>query len=528
MKEKFIETINAGYAFEGDTITMGCAMIGGECQTNTLVKVPLKTLNRHGLIAGATGTGKTKTLQYLAEQLSKNGVPSLLMDIKGDLSGIAAEGSSNPKIDERHKKIGIPWSAIKCPVDFFSLSDEKGARLRATVSEFGPVLFSRILGLNDTQQSVVAMIFKFCDDKELPLLDLKDFKKVLNYATNEGKDSITSEYGLISGATVGTILRNVIELEQQGAEVFFGERSFDVDDLCRFDENGKGMISIVRLCDIQGKPALFSTFMMQLLAEIYSTFPEEGDIDCPKLMLFIDEAHLIFREASKSLLDQIDVIIKLIRSKGVGIIFITQSPTDIPENVLGQLGLKVQHALRAFTANDRKAIKTASENFPVTDFYKTDELLTAMGIGEALVTALNEKGIPTPLAHTMLCATGTRMDVLEPAEIDAIMAKSFMVKKYNEVINRESAYEILAGKIEAANSEENQRKLQEQQEREDRQTGGRQEKSTMEKVMQSTVTRQIGRTVARELTRGLLGALGVRTTSTRSRKPKSALDMLFN
>jgi uncharacterized protein len=528
MKEKFIETIKAGYAFEGETIVMGSAMIDGECQTNSLVQVPLKTLNRHGLIAGATGTGKTKTLQYIAEQLSIKGVPSLLMDIKGDLSGIAEEGTSNPKIEERHKKIGTTWKSTKCPVDFFSLSNEKGARLRATVSEFGPILFSRILGLNDTQQSVVALIFKYCDDKELPLLDLKDFKKVLNFITNEGKDSISEEYGAVSVATVGTILRKVVELEQQDAEKFFGERSFDVDDLCRLDDNGRGMISIVRLCDIQDKPALFSSFMMQMLAEIYATFPEEGDPERPKLMLFIDEAHLIFREASKSLLDQIDVIIKLIRSKGVGIIFITQSPTDIPENVLGQLGLKVQHALRAFTANDRKAIKSASENFPETEFYKTDELLTAMGIGEALVTALSEKGIPTPLAHTLLCATGTRMDVLEPAEIDAILSKSFMVKKYNEEVDRESAYEILAGKIEAANSEENQRKLQEQQERASQHYGGSNEKSTMEKVLDNTVTRQIGRTVARELTRGLLGALGVRTTTTRRRAPKSPLDMFFN
>jgi len=527
MKQKFIDSIAAGYAFEGKTITMGCAMIEVECLTNSLVKIPLKTLNRHGLIAGATGTGKTKTLQYLAEQLSKNGVPSLLMDIKGDLSGIAAQGTLNPKIEERHNKIGIPWSASKCPVDFYSLSDEKGARLRATVSEFGPVLFSRILGLNDTQQSVVSLIFKYCDDKELPLLDLKDFKKVLNYVTNEGKESIKSEYGAVSSTTVGTILRNVIELEQQGAEKFFGELSFDVDDLCRYDENGQGIISIVRLCDIQSKPALFSTFMMQLLAEIYASFPEEGDIDRPKLMLFIDEAHLIFREASKSLLEQIDVIIKLIRSKGVGIIFITQTPTDIPQNILGQLGMKVQHALRAFTANDRKSIKTAAENFPETGFYKTDELLTAMGIGEALVTALNEKGIPTPLAHTMLCATGTRMDILEPAEIDAIIDKSFIAKKYNEIVDRESAYEILAGKIEAANSGENQKKMQEQQERASQQTRGAKEKSTVEKVLDNTVTRQIGRTVARELTRGLLGALGVKTTATTRRKSKSPLDILF-
>ena len=399
--EKFQNAIKEKYVFEGESIILGGAMLGGQTITEQFIRVPLSTLNRHGLIAGATGTGKTKTLQILAEQLSAKGVPSLVMDVKGDLSGLAAASAGHKKIDERHEKIGLPFLADQSPVEFLSLSNEKGARLRATVTEFGPVLFSKILELNATQSGIVSVIFKYCDDHDLPLLDLKDFKKVMQYMINEGKEEAELEYGRLSTASVGTIMRKIIELEQQGAEVFFGEKSFDVDDLTRVDEHGKGIISILRLTDIQGKPKLFSTFMLQILAEIYATFPEEGDVDRPKLALFIDEAHLVFEEASNALMDQIEVIIKLIRSKGVGIFFITQNPNDIPEVVLSQLGLKIQHALRAFTAKDRKSIKLVAQNFPLTDFYDVEEPITNMGIGEALVTALGEKGIPTPLVHTL-------------------------------------------------------------------------------------------------------------------------------
>jgi len=352
-KDQFLQDMASGYSFEGNTITLGGAMLEGECQTNSLVKIPLSTLNRHGLIAGATGSGKTKTLQIIAEQLSSKGVPVLLMDVKGDLSGVAVPSGGHPKIDERHAKIGIPFEASGSPVEFLTLSDEPGARLRATVSEFGPILLSKILELTDTQSGIVSVLFKYCDDKNLPLLDLKDFKKTLQYVMEEGKEDFQGEYGRMSTASIGAIMRKIVALEQQGADTFFGERSFDVDDLCRLDSEGKGMISIVRLTDIQNKPKLFSTFMLQMLAEIYATFPEEGDIEQPKLVIFIDEAHLVFNEASDALLDQIESIIKLIRSKGVGIFFITQNPVDIPDAVLGQLGLKVQHALRAFTAKDR-------------------------------------------------------------------------------------------------------------------------------------------------------------------------------
>lgn len=446
-QEQFIETIQKGYLFKGDFIELGKAMLDGVPDSGASVRVPLKTLNRHGLIAGATGTGKTKTLQVLSEQLSEKGIPVLLMDIKGDLSGIAQAAEPNPKIEERHKTLNIPYQTSSYPVELLSLSKEPGVRLRATVSEFGPVLFSRILGLSDAQSGIISIVFKYCDDNKLPLLDLKDLRKVLQYATEEGKAELEREYGRISTASTGAILREIVALEQQGANLFFGERSFDVNDLLRIDDQGRGYINIIRLTDIQDRPQLFSTFMLSLLAEIYNTFPEQGDSGRPELVIFLDEAHLIFNEASGALLNQIENIVKLIRSKGVGLYFVTQNPTDVPDAVLGQLGLKVQHALRAFTAKDRKAIKLTAENYPVSEFYKTDEVLTSLGIGEALVSVLNEKGIPTPLAATMLRAPKSRMDVLSPAEIGQLVSQSKLAAKYNEAIDRESAYEILNAKI---------------------------------------------------------------------------------
>ena len=453
-KEDFFNYITEGYQTKGDFITLGSAMLGEETVTKAFVKVPLKTLNRHGLIAGATGTGKTKTLQVLAENLSEKGIPVLLMDVKGDLSGLAQASPGHPKIDERHQKIGLPFEPKPFPVEILTISEQDGTRLRATVSEFGPVLLSRILDLTETQSGIVAILFKYCDDKKLPLLDLKDFKKVIQFATGEGKEELQAEYGRISTASTGAILRKVVEIEQQGGDLFFGERSFDVQDLTRIDENGRGIISVLRLTDIQDRPKLFSTFMLQLLAEIYSTFPEQGDSGQPELVLFIDEAHLVFEEASKALLDQVENVVKLIRSKGVGVYFVTQNPKDVPEDVLAQLGLKIQHALRAFTAKDRKAIKLTAENYPDSEYYDTKEVLTSLGIGEALVSALNEKGIPTPLARTMLRAPMSRMDILTASELAAQIGASKIAKKYNEEIDRESAYEMLNGKIEQINKEE--------------------------------------------------------------------------
>jgi DNA helicase HerA-like ATPase len=457
-KLAFSTHIIDGYNCKGDYIALGSAILDGEVIADARVKIPLKTMNRHGLVAGATGTGKTKTLQIITEQLSEKGIPVLLMDVKGDLSGIAMPGEEKPFITERHAKIKLPFSVKGYPVELMSLSQQDGVRLRATVSEFGPVLLSRILDLNDTQEGVVSVIFKYCDDNQLALLDLKDLKKVIQFVTEEGKAEIEKDYGKISASTTGIIMRKILELEQQGADLFFGELSFDIRDLMRVDKNGNGYISIIRLTDIQDKPKLFSTFMLSLLAEIYSQMPEKGDVAKPELVIFIDEAHLIFNQASKALLDQIENIVKLIRSKGVGIYFVTQNPTDVPNGVLSQLGLKVQHALRAFTALDRKAIKLTAENYPLSDYYKTDETITNLGIGEALITALNENGIPTPLAATMLRAPVSRMDILTTAEITAINRSSVLVQKYIQAIDRESAYEILSRKVSETEKEAAERK----------------------------------------------------------------------
>lgn len=499
-KEAFLNHINENYQFKGDSIIMGAAMLGEETITNALVKIPLKTINRHGLIAGATGTGKTKTLQGFAESLSLNGVPVLLMDIKGDLSGLAKPSPGHPKIEERHVAIGIPFQPQSFPVEILTLSHQEGVRLRATVSEFGPVLLSRILEINDTQSGIVSIIFKYCDDHQIPLLDIKDFKKMLQFITQEGKDEIEQEYGRISTSSTGSILRKIIELEQQGADLFFGERSFEVQDLVRIDEHGKGVISILRLTDIQDKPKLFSTFMLQLLAEVYSTFPEQGDTGRPELVIFIDEAHLIFSEASKALIDQIENIVKLIRSKGVGVYFVTQNPKDVPEDILAQLGLKVQHSLRAFTAKDRKTIKMTAENFPDSEYYDTEEVLTQMGIGEALVTGLNEKGIPTPLARTMLCAPMSRMDILSEEELKEVIRNSPLVKKYKEVVDRESAYEILNQKISRIQQEEMQMERQKEAEKQQKRYSTSRRSSTARNPIEKVLT-------SATFIRGMMGIL---------------------
>jgi len=499
-KDEFIQAVKTGYTFKGDSVKIGAGMLDGEVVSEAGIYLPLKTLNRHGLIAGATGTGKTKTLQMISEFLSDASVPVLLMDIKGDLSGIAAMGAANDKVNSRYQLLQMPYSPALFAAELLTISGEKGVKLRATVSEFGPVLLSKILTLNDTQGGVVSMIFKYCDDNKLPLLNLKDFIKVLQFIGAEGKAEIEKTYGKISTTSTGTILRKVIELQQQGADTFFGERSFEVDDLMRIDDKGNGMINILRVTDLQDRPKLFSTFMLQLLAELYASCPEEGDLDKPKLILFIDEAHLIFQEASSALLQQIETIIKLIRSKGIGIFFCTQNPMDVPPAVLAQLGLKVQHALRAFTAADRKVIKQTAENYPETTFYKTEDLITQLGIGEALITMLNEKGIPTPLVQCMLCAPRSRMDVLTAAEIDTIIGKSKLAVKYNQVTDSESAYEILTAKLQEA-AEKGIVATAEKEQKE--------EPSAIEKFADNTIVKSMLRTAGNTIVRSLLGSLGL-------------------
>jgi hypothetical protein len=499
-KNDFLAAMKSGYTFKGETIKIGAGMFNGDVVSEAEIFLPLATMNRHGLVAGATGGGKTKSFQMIAEGLSDAGVPVLLLDIKGDLSGIAEAGAMNDKIKDRYQKLNMDYKPTTFPVELLSLSNQKGVRLRATVSEFGPILISKILGLNDTQGGVVAMIFKYCDDNQFPLLDLKDFIKVLQYVTNEGKAELQQNYGAISTTSTGTILRKVIELQQQGADQFFGEKSFEVEDLMRFTRDSCGMISVLRVMDIQDKPKLFSTFMLQMLSELYATCPEVGDVDKPKLIMFIDEAHLIFEEASKALLDQLNTVIKLIRSKGIGIYFCTQNPMDVPSSILGQLGLKIQHSLRAFTANDRQVIKQTAQNYPETTFYKTEDLITQLGIGEALVTLLNEKGIPTPLAHVMMCTPRSRMDILSDDEISSLVNQSQLAAKYNKVIDSDSAYEILTAKLADAVANAPVTPAGKT---------AKPEPSTLEKIADNTVVKSMLRTAGNSIVRSLLGSLGL-------------------
>ena len=500
-KARFIDELSARYKAKGEYITLGKAMLDGEVVTEIDVTIPLKTINRHGLIAGATGTGKTKTLQVFAEQLSHLGIPSLVLDIKGDFSGIAEPGEQNPMIAERYAKTQLPYEPQAFPVELMTISGEKGVKLRATVTEFGPLLLSKILDLNDTQQSIISIIFKYCDDKGLPLTDLEDLKKVLKYVTDnpQGKADLTNNYGSIAPASLGAILRSIVALEQQGAAGFFGEPSFDVEDLLA-QRDGKGVVNILRVQNLQSRPQLFSTFMLSLFAEIYMTFPEEGDSGKPKLVLFIDEAHLIFKEASKTLLNQIETMVKLIRSKGVGIYFITQIPGDVPENVLSQLGLKIQHALRGFTAKDRKEISQAVDNYPVTEYYKADELIQNLGIGEAFITALDEKGIPTPLVHTFLISPESRMDVLNDSEVEELTRRSALVAKYEQALNKDSAYEMLTSRMEqAAQNTAPTQKARPVKE----------EPGMFESVMKSRAGRTFTTTLAREGAKFVLGMFGL-------------------
>lgn len=502
-KAKFITDLNARYTPKGEHITLGKAILSGEVVPEVNVTVPLKTINRHGLIAGATGTGKTKTVQVFAEQLSHAGIPSLVLDIKGDFSGIAAPGTRNSIIEERYGKTQLNWQEQSFPVELMTISGEKGVKLRATVTEFGPVLLSKILMLNDTQSSIMSIVFKYCDDKGLPLIDLEDLKKVLQYVTDnpQGKADLSDNYGSISSASLGAILRSIVAMEQQGATEFFGEPSFDVQDLL-VQRNGKGVVNILRVANIQTQPQLFSTFMLSLFAEIYMTFPEEGDSGKPKLVLFIDEAHLIFKESSKVLLSQIETMVKLIRSKGVGIYFITQIPGDVPENVLSQLGMKIQHALRGFTAKDKKEINKAVENYPITEFYDASSLIQNLGIGEAFVTALDEKGIPTPLVHTYLISPESRMDVLNDAEVTDLTSRSALVTKYRENVDKDSAYEMLTSRMEQAVKDApatvKTKKTKE-------------EPGMFEQVLTSRAGRTFTNTLMREGAKAVLGMLGLGT-----------------
>lgn len=512
LSSKFIEKIKSSYAPSGSYIYLGAGILDGQVYSEAEVNLSLKMMNRHGLIAGATGTGKTRTLQLLAEQLSDAGVPVFMLDVKGDLSGLNQPGSVNPKIEERAQQLNKSFSPTGFPVEIYSLSGKMGAQMRATVLEFGPTLLSKILDLNDTQAGVLAVIFKYADDNKLPIIDLNDLKKLVSYLSEgAGAAEIKSSYGSISTATSGTMLRKIVAIEQQGLGGMFGEKSFDTEDL--FERvDGKGIISLLNISDVQNQPVLYSTFLLSLLAELFNTMPEVGDLDKPKLVFFFDEAHLLFKNSSKAFLEQIETIIRLIRSKGIGVFFCTQAPTDVPESVLGQLGNRVQHALRAFTPNDVDALKKTVNTYPKSEFYEIDKILTSLGTGQALVTVLNEKGIPTEVSATMLTPPRAVMGPLTAADFDQLVQDSPMYAKYKDPIDPESAYDILTKRINeqtaAAEQEKHEADAQKQAEKDSRPKPG--EKSLVEQVMGATITRQIGK----EIVRGIFGMLtGKKTRS---------------
>ena len=442
-----IDAITAGYTFTTPSIDLGVLMTGGRPNPSTRIRLTLSMLTRHGLIAGATGTGKTRTLQLIAEQISRAGVAVFAADIKGDLSGIAVPGTPSDKLTARTQAIGQDWQPEGCPTEFYSLGGQgAGVPLRATVSSFGPILLAKVLGLNQTQESSLGLVFAFADSQGLPLLDLADLKEVMLYLTSAEGKPVLGELGGLSSATVGVILRSLVTLQTQGADAFFGETEFDSRDLLRVTGEGKGVISLLELPNLTDRPAIFSTFLIWLLADLFGDLPEVGDLDVPKLVFFLDEAHLLFAGASKAFLDAITQTVRLIRSKGVGIFFVTQSPTDLPDEVLAQLGSRIQHQLRAHTPNDAKALKAAVQTYP-TSSYDLAETLQSLGIGEAIVTVLNPDGAPTPVAWTRLLAPQGSMGPMNPDWLAKGVAASAMQARYGPAINRESAYEMLVARL---------------------------------------------------------------------------------
>ncbi|MEB0287735.1 DUF853 family protein [Cryobacterium sp. 10S3] len=445
-----VDVIRAGYAFSGPALEMG-ALVNGDALADVPIRIPLAMTNRHGLVAGATGTGKTRTLQVLAEQLSAHGVPVFAADIKGDLSGVATAGVPNDKLLARTRGIGQDWAGQAAPTEYFSLGGTgRGVPVRATVAGFGPLLLSKVLGLNDTQESSLGLVFHYADQAGLPLLDLTDLRAVLSFLTSPAGKAELAGLGGLSPATVGVILRELITFADQGADVFFGEPEIDTREFLRTAPDGRGVISLLEVPGVQNQPALFSTFLMWLLADLYNDLPEVGDLDKPKLVFFFDEAHLLFANASKDFLASITQTVRLIRSKGVGIFFVTQTPKDVPGDVLAQLGSRVQHQLRAFTPDDAKALRATVSTFPNSG-YDLEEVLTGLGTGEAIVTVMNEKGAPSPVAWTRLRAPQGSMSPTADAAIESAVAASPLLATYGAAIDRESAREILATKLEAAN-----------------------------------------------------------------------------
>lgn len=517
--------IRDGYSFDEPGIQLGVLVEDGAPLPSVPVRIPLRMLNRHGLVAGATGTGKTKTLQVLAEQISAAGVPVFAADIKGDLSGLASPGEGKEKLLARAAALGQDWRPTSCPAEFYALGGNGvGVPVRATVTAFGPVLLSKVLGLNATQESSLQLVFHYADKLGLPLLDLADLRAVLTHLTSDEGKAELKEIGGLSAATVGVILRSLIGFADQGAEQFFGEPEFESEDLMRVTADGEGIISLLELPNLQSQPAVFSTFLMWLLADLFSTLPEVGDVDKPKLVFFFDEAHLLFNDASKAFLDAIAQTVRLIRSKGVGVFFVTQTPKDVPDEVLAQLGSRVQHQLRAHTPNDAKALKQTVATYPKSD-YDLGEVLQTLGIGEAIVTVMDPDGAPTPVAWTRMLAPQSLMAPTPEDQLKAGVAGSPMMGKYGTAIDRDSAREMLARKVEAgaraAEAEAaaaEQGELEQEQakaraaaekdaERAPRQEGKRRskEKGFLEQVMGSPVVRDMARTAGREIVRSIFG-----------------------
>jgi len=502
------EAIKQGYTFDASAIELGVLVADKKPDPEARIRIPLAMLNRHGLVAGATGTGKTKTLQLMAEQISAAGVPVFAADVKGDLSGVASPGASSDKLTARAESLGQDWQPTAFPTEFYALGGKgRGVPVRATVSSFGPVLLSKVLGLNDTQESSLGLVFHYADKAGLPLLDLSDLRAVLQHLTDdEGKEEV-KDLGGLSSATVGVILRNLITFADLGAEEFFGEPEFDSADLLRTTDDGRGVISLLELPDLATQPALFSTFLMWLLADLFHDLPEVGDVDKPKLIFFFDEAHLLFDDASKAFLESIEQTVRLIRSKGVGVFFVTQTPKDVPDDVLAQLGSRVQHQLRAHTPNDAKALKQTVATFPRSD-YDLGELLTTLGIGESVITVMDPNGAPTPVAWTRMLAPQSLMAPTPSDQLDAVVQASSLLAKYGEPIDRESAREMLAKKLEdgAATHESEQAAAgRSQQPEQHRRRSRKEDENVLQQVLGSSMFRSMARTAGREVIRGIFG-----------------------
>lgn len=522
LSETEVNAIRAGYAFEGQVLEMG-ALVNGDALVDVPVRIPVAMLNRHGLVAGATGTGKTKTLQVLAEQLSAAGVPVFAADIKGDLSGIATAGTSSEKLLERTKSIGQDWTPAASPTEYFTLGGMgTGVPIRATVSSFGPLLLSKVLGLNDTQESSLGLIFHYADKAGLPLVDLSDLRAVVQWlVSDEGKPELKNLGGL-SSATAGVILRELISFANEGADAFFGEPEIDTALFLRTNAEGKGIVSLLEIPGVSDKPALFSTFLMWLLADLFNDLPEVGDIDKPKLVFFFDEAHLLFKDASKEFIASITQTVRLIRSKGVGVVFVTQTPKDVPSDVLAQIGSRFQHQLRAHTPDSAKALKATVSTYP-TSGYDLGEVLTTLATGEAIITVMNEKGAPTPVAWTRLRAPRGSMSPTDAAAMSATVAASPLMATYGTAIDRESAREILAVKMNAAAESDAAAEAAEDAEKLAKATAKEQAKvqaeyeralRDMNKKSSPTTSRTSTRTTTRKQPNALEDVLGSRTGQT--------------